>query len=40
MGAGNRRGQDEERERFGLLLEPEPEDLFGTDEVTAPSVIE
>jgi hypothetical protein len=39
-GGGRGRGADEARQRSAFLLEPETDDLFGTDEVTAPSVIE
>jgi hypothetical protein len=42
MGAGHGGGKDEdtEHERPSFLQEDDPEDIFGTDEVTAPSVIE
>lgn len=42
MGAGGRRGEgedDAEHERPSFLVEPDPHDTFGTDEVTAPPVI-
>jgi hypothetical protein len=42
MGGGGRRGEgedDAEHERPSFLVEPDPHDTFGTDEVTAPPVI-
>ena len=42
MGGGGRRGEgddDGEHERPSFLVEPDPHDTFGTDEVTAPPVI-
>lgn len=42
MGGGGRRGEgedDTEHERPSFLVEPDPHDTFGTDEVTAPPVI-
>jgi hypothetical protein len=41
MGAGGRAngGEDVERERPSFLVEPDPDETFGTDEVTAPPVI-
>lgn len=42
MGGGGNRGQgedDSEHERPSFLVEPDPHDTFGTDEVTAPPVI-
>jgi hypothetical protein len=41
MGAGARpRGEEDlERERPSFLVEPDPEETFGTDQVTAPPVI-
>jgi hypothetical protein len=41
-GGGGRGGQgedDAEHERPSFLVEPDPHDTFGTDEVTAPPVI-
>jgi hypothetical protein len=41
-GGGGRKGQGEddgEHERPSFLVEPDPHDTFGTDEVTAPPVI-
>ncbi len=39
MSGGARGGEDEEHERASFLLEHDPDDLFGTDEITAPPVI-
>ena len=42
MGGGGRRGEgedDTEHERPSFLVEPDPHETFGTDEVTAPPVI-
>ncbi len=42
MGGGGRRGEgedDAEHERPSFLVEPDPHETFGTDEVTAPPVI-
>jgi cytochrome c556 len=42
MGAGGKKGEGEEdgqHERPSFLVEPDPHDTFGTDEVTAPPVI-
>ena len=41
MGAGHGgKDEDAEHERPSFLQEDDPEDIFGTDEVTAPPVIE
>ncbi|MCE7001643.1 hypothetical protein LWC34_02125 [Kibdelosporangium philippinense] len=32
-------GEDEEHQRASFLQEPDPDSVFGTDEVTAPPVI-
>jgi len=40
MGAGRGEGgEDEERQRPSYLVEPDPDSMFGTDEMTAPPVI-
>ena len=41
MGAGTRGegAEDIERERPSFLVEPDPEETFGTDQATAPPVI-
>jgi hypothetical protein len=42
MGGGGNKGQgddDTEHERPSFLVEPDPHETFGTDEVTAPPVI-
>jgi hypothetical protein len=41
-GAGGKKGEgdeDGEHERPSFLVEPDPHETFGTDEVTAPPVI-
>jgi hypothetical protein len=32
-------GEDEEHQRPSYLVEPDPDSMFGTDEMTAPPVI-
>jgi hypothetical protein len=39
-GHGGQGDEDTEHERPSFLQEDDPEDIFGTDEVTAPPVIE
>jgi hypothetical protein len=38
-GRGREGGEDGEHERPTYLVEPDPHDTFGTDEITAPPVI-